>query len=247
MLPPHRCHADVSELPPGPLTLSPEESRHLVKARRAGKGADVLVFNGGGLAASGLLTRADPARAVVELHAPFEQAPAQPEVTLVLGGLKQSAWDEVLRHASELAATRLVWLQCRHAVAEVRPDKAAAKTARWRERVLQACKQSGNIHPPELNVAFSIPEAHVLSGPNTTHLLADPRSDLSLSAAKLPVDPTAPRAVWVGPEGDFSDAERDQLRRLGCVPVSLGPRVLRAETASLFMLSFFRSQPPTAN
>ncbi|MCX7915455.1 MAG: RsmE family RNA methyltransferase, partial [Verrucomicrobiae bacterium] len=121
--------------------------------------------------------------------------------------------------------------------------EAAGKTERWRAIALEACKQSGNnwlpvIHPPqpvssflqnlptvELRLIASLqPDARALK----TILAEETSGSRSLPASVL---------VLVGPEGDFTPAELALAKAAGCRPLSLGPLVLRSETAALYTLS----------
>jgi 16S rRNA (uracil1498-N3)-methyltransferase len=236
-LPDFRCFADVERLEPGRLRLSPEESRHLSQVRRAGIGTDVMVLNGRGDRGVGEIAVCDKKAVEVEIGAVERVAPPEPELTLYVGGLKQAAWDEVLRYAGELGISRLVWLQSDHAVAELKKDRIEDKLARWREKLVQSLKQCGNPHLPELGVMFSLEESLHADGA---------RFVASLCGTPVPAVTAFAEAggqkvgVWIGPEGDFSAREYDLFAEAGVTAIDLGPRILRAETAVLATAALVR-------
>lgn len=236
-----RCFAEAERLSPGPWRLDENESRHLAQVRRATPGTCVRVLNGRGFVASAVLQRVDKKGVELEIGEVREVPAPSPHITLAMAGLKQSAWDEVLRHAVELGINQLLWVSTRHGVAEVEPLRAEGKLARWRDRMVQACKQSANPWLPGTGIAGSVGEALRLCPPGALHLLASikhaPRQALS---SLLRDTPGTPRVLWIGPEGDFTPDEENTLLVAGAHPVSLGPRILRAETAALALAAHLR-------
>jgi 16S rRNA (uracil1498-N3)-methyltransferase len=241
-LPDFRCFADVERLESGEVPLSPEESRHLSQARRAGLGAEVMVLNGRGDRGRGELIRGDKKAAAVRIDSVERCAPSQPGLTLYVGGLKQAAWDEVLRYAGELGVDRLVWLQSDHAVAELKKDRVEEKRARWRDKLIQSLKQCGNPFLPELAVCFSVEEslAETETEGEGVRLVAALRGEPAPIGKALAARGEGDIRVWIGPEGDFSEREYGWFAAAGVRPVSLGPRILRAETAVLATAAVLR-------
>jgi len=232
-----RCFVDVPELRKGPLELSEEEARHLAQVRRAEAGGSVTVLNGRGqsaLAEIAVLSKRAVSLELLEICS--HPAPA-PEITLCIGGLKQAAWDELLRHAVELGLNRLVWVGSDHAVADVKAGRAENKLRRWRERLIQACKQSANPWLPEISVLDSV-EQTLREAPAVRRLVASLHGNRR-GAGEL-LDSGESLQIWVGPEGDFSTREYEALEQAGTIPVTLGPRILRAETAALALLARIR-------
>lgn len=229
-LPAFRCFAEVERLEPGEMPLSPEEARHLGPVRRAAPGDEVMVLNGRGDRAVGPLLLCTKKEAVVSIRSVERVEPPAPELTLCVGGLKQAAWDEVLRYCGELGVSRLVWLQSDHAVAELKKDRAEDKMRRWREKLIQSLKQCGNPFLPELAVCFSLEESLRTEGARfVASLVGNP---VPAGAAFAGVRGAAVR-IWIGPEGDFSAREYAAFAEAGVTPLDLGPRILRAETAAL--------------
>jgi len=232
---PCRCVVE-EDLHPGPLTPPPRELRHLQTVRRLKSGDPVMVLNGRGQSARATLE--ETGDLLVSEVSRVE--PAFPQITLLVGALKQSAWDELLRHATALEVRHLVRVQCDHSVADLKSERAAKKIKRWRDCMIEACKQSANPWLPDLSVCGSVTEALKLSASIPEQWMAgwagSPRP-LSEAAAGLGSNHVA---VWVGPEGDFSETETDALLGAGVKPVSLGERILRSETAAFTLLAVLR-------
>jgi len=235
----YRCFVDRPELAPGDVELSPSEARHLFQVRRARPGTEVSVLNGRGVLGSATVAQLDKRGGTVRIHQVERHAPPTPEVVLVLGALKQSAWLEFLKHAVELGVNRVVRLQSQHAVSDVPERKREQKHARWTDCMVQACKQSANPWLPELSVADSVESAANALEKGAIHVLADLGKE---ARGWEEVPPAAGRSIvcWVGPEGDFTEEERRFLRSEGVLGISLGPRILRSETAALTLLAGFR-------
>lgn len=234
-----RCFVDDPSLQVGWVSLSKEEGRHLSRVRRVGNGDPVSVLNGCGLVGLGRLERGDRDDVSVEIQEVLEIPPARPEITLVIGALKQSAWDELLKHVVELGVNRMVRVQSDHAISDVKADKETRKMQRWRECMIEACKQSANPWLPGLQLAGNVTEAMTLLSGVDLQLLASLEGHPKILPEVLPDILPEKIALWIGPEGDFSTAELQVISAVA-LPISLGSRILRAETAGLALLSHLR-------
>jgi len=235
-----RCFLDQTELPPGELDLPEPEARHLVQVRRAGPGDEVLVLNGRGALGTARVVSVGKRSARLDLLSVESVPPPAPGITLAIGALKQNAWDEMLKHAVELGVNRIVRVQTRHAVADLDAARAAAKLARWRELMIEAAKQCACPWLPELLLAGGVRQ-----GLELTKDMGAPLAALLVPGAPMPsaCATDGPRVLWIGPEGDFSADEVQALLAAGARPISLGPRILRAETAALALCAFLRLSP----
>ncbi|WFB34788.1 RsmE family RNA methyltransferase [Kiritimatiellota bacterium B12222] len=235
-----RCFSSEPELFPGLLELSKEEGRHLSRVRRISVAATVTVLNGRGTVAQGRVATIDRDRVSIELDQIHSIPPESPEITLVIGALKQSAWDEVLKHAVELGVNRIIRFQSQHAVSEIKAEKESKKNQRWQECMREACKQSGNPWVPELVLADQLETVRQHLPESAIELLAGLVGTPQSLAEVLPQRLPEKIVVWIGPEGDFSPAEQQAIQSGGAQVVTLGSRVLRAETAALALLAHLR-------
>lgn len=223
------------------LTLEGNPANYLASVLRLGPGAEVKLFDdrtGEWLARVAEAGRKQVSLAVAERLRPREDVP---DLWLLFAPLKRSQTDWLVEKATELGAARLVPVLTQRTVAErVRVD-------RLRTIAIEAAEQCDRTALPEL--AEPIKLAALLSGWAAERILifADEAGGAPLAQAAAP----APAAILIGPEGGFTDAERTLIRACAAArPVSLGPRILRAETAAVAALSLWMglagdwSRPP---
>jgi 16S rRNA (uracil1498-N3)-methyltransferase len=210
------------------VTLAPDEARHLRDVLRLKFGDEVYVFDG--LGREFRCTVAQIARDAAELRIESEVEPAKPESQLQLNLgvalLKGDKFDLVVQKATELGVQRITPLITRHADIHLRDQADAAKrVARWQRIALEAAKQSGRAFVPEiiLPVAFESVEA------NGVGVVFSERGGTSLETISASEKITA----LVGSEGGWSDEEIENARARDFHVITLGGRVLRAETAAI--------------
>lgn len=208
------------------MPLSIGESQHL-RVLRLGVGTQVRVFDGQGAEASATLIRLDEGGAMLELGEAVENDRETPQpVTLAVALLKGDKLSDVVRAATELGVSTIQLLQTRHADVQGIGDQ---KLIRLRRIAAEASKQSRRAVTPE--VLAPVPLARLtLSGQG---FLAHPGSAARLTDT---LHWQTPVTLVSGPEGGFADAEVVTLTALGFTAVTLGPRILRAETAPLALL-----------
>ncbi len=171
------------------------------------------------------------ARVVERRPAPGEPA-AQVMLYLGLTGREKFEW--VLQKAAELGAAGIVpVITSRALVQDAR--NVEKKAERWQRILKEAAEQSGRGRIPSLSAALKLPEA--LQAAREAGGLAlipwEGESSLSLRAALRQAGSPRDVALFIGPEGGFAEAEIAQARAAGAQPVTLGPRILRMETAAL--------------
>lgn len=228
LLPPAACRGDL-------VALDEADSHHAARVLRLQAGDEVEVLDGAGarLRCRIATVGRKAVTAAVEARG-FE--PAEPfAVTLALALLKGRAMDYAIQKATELGARIIQPLVAERCVAHVAPAEAAAKLAGWRATAIEACKQCGNPWLPELRVPLPVSELPGTAGTGAL-LVASLEPARRRLADALAARPSAV-TVCVGPEGDFTPAEYAELRAAGAQPVTLGPHILRADTAALAALA----------
>ncbi len=207
------------------ITLSMLESEHL-RVLRVNIGDQVSVFDGAGLEATATVQTLEP---LVMLHLgeirSVNLEPPQP-VTLCIALLKGDKLADVVRGATELGVENVQLLVTDHADAR---EIGAQKLERLRRIALEAAKQCGRNVIPNVLEPLRIRDLE----PVVCGIVAHPRSSVLVRDA---VQWDAPVALATGPEGGFSSAEIATLERLGFKTVTLGVRILRAETAPIALL-----------
>lgn len=208
--------------PEGTARPDAEESHHLVRVLRARPGDAVVAFDGRG--GEWEATVRDAGRDVVTLAIGREtgrRTEAPVDVTLVQAIVRPEKLEYILQKGTEIGVAAFVAVPTERADA---PVPSPARLARYRRVVMEACKQSGRLVLPTLTVGSWPPQpapSIVLdpSGPPMGALLARERRSRA--------------ALAIGPEGGLTDEEVETLRAGGAAPASLGPRILRTETAGV--------------
>ncbi len=230
-----RFHAPVSafNIEHQTVTLGADEARHLRDVLRLKSGDEVYVFNGvgGEFRCSVVTTKRD----AVELRIESEVDPAKPEsplrLELCVALLKGEKFDLVVQKATELGVTRIVPLMTRYADIHLRDESDAAKrVARWQRIALEAAKQSGRAFVPEVSVPASFESVLAGTKDEALCLMFSERGGESLK--DLRAESKAITAL-IGSEGGWSDEEIERARAAGFHIVTLGGRILRAETAAI--------------
>ena len=224
-----RFHAPPTAFTQTTVTLTADEARHLRDVLRLKAGDEVYVFDGRGreFRCSISNTRRDTA----ELHIESEVEPAKPEsqlqLNLCVALLKGEKFDFVVQKATELGVTSITPLITRHADIHLRDQSDATKrVTRWQRIALEAAKQSGRAFVPEISLPAPFEEALKISGVGV--MFSERAGDAfeSLTGA-------SPMTALVGSEGGWSDEEIDAARARDFHIVTLGGRILRAETAAI--------------
>lgn len=237
---------DAEQIEPGLWRPDDATLRHLTKSLRLYEGAAVE----GLLSSAGKANKADKEgkkffmklvrrngeyllRATDEA---FEE-PERIEITLVLGLLKQDQFDGLLRVSAELGLNNIVPLVCERSVPRFTPAELPKKMSRWNKILAEATKVSGSIHPPALlePIPFAALDWHSLPAQRYAAILSDDAVPISTIPSR-----DGQIVIAVGPEGDWSDAERDILLQNSFIPISLGPRILRASTAATAAIAYIR-------
>ncbi len=241
---PARLHIDPD--PAGPrwapgveLALPANASRH-VQVLRLQPGAEIQLFDGrGGEWCAEVLEMGRKTVSVcLRAHAAVERELAG-AVTLALGMPANERMDSLVEKATELGVAAIAPLVCERSVLRLAGERAERKAAHWQAIAVAACEQSGRNRVPQ--IALPITLRDLLAQQAAGHRLL-----LSLDADALPLARwlgpsgsvrTGAITLLSGPEGGLAPAEIRSAREAGFVPVSLGSRVLRADTAPLAALA----------
>jgi 16S rRNA (uracil1498-N3)-methyltransferase len=226
------------------VQLDQAETRHLRDVLRLRAGDEVFVFDGRGHEFRCLVTDASGKTGALTVAGPV--APARPEsllkLTLAVALLKGEKFDLVVQKATELGATRIVPVLT--ARSDVRVPKEAAGTRRverWNRLAMEAAKQSGRAFVPECSepVEFS---AFVQANPDgaLTRLMFTERDGSGFETVEPPANNEV--VALVGPEGGWADDELDHARANGWTLITLGGRILRAETAAITVTALLEHQ-----
>jgi 16S rRNA (uracil1498-N3)-methyltransferase len=230
------------------LALSAAEAHHAIHVLRLKEGDSVNVFDGRGHEAQCAVSAIAADSVRLKLLAQTHALPLPCRITLAQAVPKKNM-DLILQKATELGVSAILPLISERTIVQL-DEQDSKKLERWRAVCLEACKQSGNNWLPELQPPQKARDFLAdLTERKTSFdlkLIASLQPD-TRPLKKILADSPRPTSassvlILIGPEGDFTPAEFNLAKNAGCLPLSLGPLVLRAETAALFALSILRHE-----
>ena len=231
------------------LTLPPEQAHYLQNVMRLGAGAEVHLFNGRD--GEWRATLAEPSRraAVLVVAAQTRAHGLPPDLELIVALVKRTRLETIVEKAAELGARRVRLITTR------RTNAGHANPARLQAIAVEAAEQTGRLDVPEVVApepldalldAWTAPRRLMFcdeAGDDPAARWGGEAGRAGPAVAVLAAQPReAPWAVLIGPEGGFDPDERERLRALPFVtPVTLGPRILRADTAAISALTLWQA------
>jgi len=222
------------DLAPGAeLAATPAQAHYLGTVLRQAPGAALRLFNGrdGEFSAHLATIRRDRASFVVDRQTRAQAA--EPDLWLVFAPLKRDATDLVVQKATELGAAAIL------PVFTARTNTARLNLGRLRAIATEAAEQCERLTLPRMADPQRLADLLAAWPTGRRLVVALERAD-----APPPTHSNAPTALLIGPEGGLAPCEITMLRRLGCVEaISLGPRILRAETAAIAGLALLQVRP----
>ncbi|HEY2837165.1 MAG TPA: 16S rRNA (uracil(1498)-N(3))-methyltransferase [Rhizomicrobium sp.] len=227
----------TATLEPGAsIALDDGQTHYLLHVLRAGAGDRVLVFNGRDGEWQAEIASAAKRGIVLSMRQQTLPQTAVPDLWLVFAPVKKTPSDYLVQKATELGAAKL------HPVFTRRTIVSRINEERLLANAVEAAEQSARLSVPEIGAPLAL-EKLLAAWPKERRLFfCDEGGDTGPLAEAARDAGEAPAAILTGPEGGFDPAERETLRALPFVtPVSLGPRILRADTAALAALAIWQS------
>lgn len=239
----HRFYLPPGQSQDGTVFLAGREAHHARHVLRIRRGGRVTVLDGAGrefLCEVQDYDRDKVRMSVVETHT--HPAAACP-VTLIQALPKGKIIEAIIQKATELGVARIVPLISERVVGQLGEGDAARKATKLQLVAVEAIKQCGACWLPRVEQPQTLGQILARKEPFELPLIA------SLQAGSRPAREyfcafqaehgRSPRsaAIWIGPEGDFTPAETEAIKGQGALPITLGPLVLRVETAAIYCLS----------
>jgi 16S rRNA (uracil1498-N3)-methyltransferase len=228
-------HALAPDAVGSELALPDAPAHHALRVLRLAVGDPLTLFTGAGGEFAATLVRADKRSAWVRIDGFDPVAREAPiAITLVQGIAAGDAMDQVVRRAVELGAAAIQPVHTAHGARVAAGARTESRLAHWRQIAQAACEQCGRNHIPPIHEIVELREwLAQRSGAHTGIVLAP---DAARSIAALPV-PAHGVEVTIGPEGGLRADEVEAAARAGLVPVRMGPRIMRTETAAAAALA----------
>lgn len=233
---PVRLHVPRALVPGSALAL-PEGAAQHAQVRRVQPGDALQLFDGLGHEWAAYVVHMGRGEVRVRVGEPLVPAAELPiKVTLALGMPANDRMDTLVEKAAELGVAALHPLACERSVLRLAGDRAERRRAHWQAVAVAACEQCGRATVPPVEPVRPFAEWIARAGaPGARLLLSLARGAPALRTLSL--DETAV-LVLSGPEGGLTPAEESAALAAGFAPVTLGPRVLRADTAPLALLAY---------
>lgn len=238
----HRFYIPATDWDPENLQLSAEEAHHCIDVMRCSAGERIVVFNGEGTEIEAEILETGKKSVVLKPFLTSQTDPPPARITLGQAIPKGKNMDLIIQKATELGASRIIPLLSERTVVQLESADLEKKREKWQRVAIEACKQCGQNWLPKIEtpltveqfvrkttIAFRLVAAISPSARNLKEILDswDDENDSRPTEATL----------MVGPEGDFTPAEVSTAIGNGFAPLSLGPIILRSETAAIYALS----------
>lgn len=236
---PPRFFCDSPLLADSKLTL-PSAVSHHIRVRRLKAGQKISLFNGTGIEVTALLEFESSGQAVAllgETQAIDRELPHK--LTLVQGIASQDRMDWVVEKAVELGAAALIPVSANRSVVKLNAERAGKRTLHWEKLVISASEQCGRNRLMHIHAPCSIEQAisRLKTAPMLLCHLCEHTVTLSNPALIEAIRRHQAASIVVGPEGGWDPSEANQWLHAGAQAITLGPRILRTETAGLASLA----------
>jgi 16S rRNA (uracil1498-N3)-methyltransferase len=212
-----------------------DDAAQIRRVLRLGPGAEIEVFDGSGRQFRSRLVKVGPDEVDAEIEeTSFPQTESPYPLLLLQALLKGEKLDWVIEKATELGATALLLFPARRSVMQLREERSERKRQRWQRIAKEAAEQCGRVKLPEVSLLTSLDAALEEAG-RTSLYLADEAEARNPHSETTEIE-SGPAGAIIGPEGGWTEEERERTLRHGARVLNLGPRILRAETAALAAL-----------
>ena len=221
------------------ISLQTKEARYILAVLRLGSGDEVTVFDGEGREYRTVLTEDYEGGVYLSIQeelSPERESPLR--ITLGQGILKGEKMKFVIQKATELGVDRIIPLVSSRSIPLVEGERETLRIERWRRIAQEAAKQSGRTVVPEVEAIHELGD--FLAQVEGSKVMLWEEEPIPLREVAKKIDPHAGITLLIGPEGGFSEAEVTAAQDHGFLVAGLGQRVLRAETATLSVLSIIQ-------
>jgi 16S rRNA (uracil1498-N3)-methyltransferase len=231
-----RLYVGTELSPQARLVLPEDTAHHAARVLRLREGEPIAVFNGLGGEYAARVAKIGKKGVEVETgeHSALERE-SPLAVTLVQAVSSGEKMDFTIQKAIELGVAAIQPVLSAKSVVRLSAEREAKKLAHWKRVAIAACEQCGRNRVPVVREALSVDAYCRAPGEASLRLLLAPEGKTGLSEIKQQIGRSV--TIAAGPEAGFSDEEERLLQRAGFVPVRLGQRILRTETAALAALA----------
>ena len=234
-----RLYVDIALAAGQSITLSEATANHAVRVLRLREGDAVTLFNGDGFDYAGTISlgKRDARVHLNSVDVVTNESPLA--ITLVQAIARGEKMDLILQKATELGVVKIVPVISDRTEVKLDEDRADKRILHWQRVLEAACEQCGRAQIPEVESPSTLERAaRLFANANDTKLVLHPDGGRPLSQ----VDCGDAATIAIGPEGGFSERDLALFDQAGFVRITLGPRVLRTETAGLAAIAALQTR-----
>jgi len=229
----HRFYVPPERISYNQVLFSTNQAKQIANVLRLHVGDTVYVFDNSGKEYVAELAAVDGREVVGEItQVTHPKTEARLRLTLVQGLLKGDKIELILQKCTEIGVSAFIIATTARSVPKIPEERLVPRIERWQSIVREAAEQSGRVRVPDVRGIVPLEEAFSLTDGNGI-IAWEEEKDKDISPELLQAASTESLACFIGPEGGFSDEEVRAAVHSGIKPVSLGARILRAETAAI--------------
>jgi 16S rRNA (uracil1498-N3)-methyltransferase len=228
----HRFYVPPNNINDKSVHLPAEHEKHIRDVLRLKPGDDILVFDGSGKEYQVKIKTLYPVIGC-RIMTSTVKVPHKIDICLIQGIAKGDKMDTIIQKGTEIGISRFIPCLTERTIVKLDKETSSKKRERWQKIARSAAEQSGALAVPEIGAISTF--AEVIAGLDRTSLNLIPWEEEQGQRIKAVLEnsPAGKVNIFIGPEGGFSAEEIGLARRNNVLPVSLGPRILRTETAGL--------------
>jgi 16S rRNA (uracil1498-N3)-methyltransferase len=236
-----RFYVPQPRIEKGMLKVEGEEVKHIRKVLRLKGGDEITVFDGLGKEFEGTLVEEGLSSVVIRIENVYSSKRDSPlEMTLAQSLLKGQKMDYLIQKATELGVKEIIPFLSSRSVPLLEKSGRLKRHRRWERIAIEASKQCGRGVVPKIGSLQDYSEMLQKGSPNALRLILWEREGIKLKELFEKSEKRKKIFFVIGPEGGFSQEEVDEAKGAGFIPITLGGRILRAETASLCFLGILQ-------
>ncbi len=236
-----RFYVPQPRIEKGMLRIEGDEVRHIRRVLRLRTGDEIIVFDGSAKEYEGMIVEDRPSSVVIRIQNILSSKKESPlEITLAQSVLKGEKMDYLIQKATELGVKEIIPFFSSRSIPILEKSKSLRRHRRWERIAIEASKQSGRGVIPKIEPLQDYSEMLQNIPPDFLRLILWEKEGARLKEVLAGLKEKIKIFFIVGPEGGLSQEEVDLAKEKGFIPITLGKRILRSETASLSLLSILQ-------
>jgi len=216
-------------------------THHALKVLRLKKGDELILFNGDGYDFQGQIINIAKKRVEVMINSRRIVAnESNLKVTLLQALISNEKMDLIIQKTTELGISEIQPIVCQRGIVKIKNDKIEKRLLHWKQVSIGACEQCGRAKIPVINKPENITKylEKIIMSDKSLKIILSPTAIKSLNEISYSIDQNI--KVLIGPEGGFSKKELELATKKNFLPIKIGPRILRTETAPLSIMSILQ-------